>query len=56
LPDNVLGVSSEGKITGTNYETVLIPAIEKKLKEHKKIRMVYDLGSSFTGFGSQRNA
>ena len=50
LPDNVLGVSAEGKITGTDYETVLIPAIEKKLKEHKKIRMVYDLGSSFTGF------
>lgn len=50
LPDNVLGVSAEGKITGTDYETVLIPAIEKKLKEHKKIRMIYDLGSSFTGF------
>jgi hypothetical protein len=50
LPDNVLGVSAEGKITGSDYETVLIPAIEKKLKEHKKIRMVYDLGSSFTGF------
>ena len=50
LPDNVLGVSSEGKITGTNYETVLIPVLEKKLKEHKKIGMVYDLGSSFTGF------
>ena len=50
LPDNVLGVSAEGKITGKDYETVLIPAMEKKLKEHKKIRMVYDLGSKFTGF------
>jgi len=50
LPENVLGVSAEGKITGTDYETVLIPAIEQKLKENKKIRMVYDLGSSFTGF------
>jgi dihydroxyacetone kinase DhaKLM complex PTS-EIIA-like component DhaM len=50
LPDNVLGVSAEGKITGTDYETVLIHAIEKKLKAYKKIRMVYDLGSSFTGF------
>ena len=50
LPDNVLGVSAEGKVTGTDYETVLIPAIEKKLKEHKKIRMIYDLGSNFTGF------
>ncbi|MCX6170239.1 MAG: STAS/SEC14 domain-containing protein [Ignavibacteriales bacterium] len=50
LPDNVLGVSAEGNITGTDYEAVLIPAVEKKLKANKKIRMLYHLGSSFTGF------
>jgi len=50
FPDNVLGVSGEGKITGADYETVLIPAIEGKLKTHKKLRMLYHLGSSFTGF------
>ena len=49
-PDNVLGVSAEGKITGTDYETVLIPAIVEKLKTNKKIRMLYQLGSNFTGF------
>ena len=27
LPENVLGISAEGKITLTNYETALIPAI-----------------------------
>jgi len=50
LPGNVLGVSAEGKITGTDYETVLIPAIEEKLKTNKKIRMLYHLGSNFNGF------
>jgi SpoIIAA-like len=50
LPGNVLGVSAEGKITGTDYETVLIPAIEEKLKANKKVRMIYQLGSKFTGF------
>ncbi|MGA3013620.1 MAG: STAS/SEC14 domain-containing protein [Bacteroidales bacterium] len=50
LPANVLGVSAEGKITGTDYETILIPAIEEKLKTNKKIRMLYHLGSNFTGF------
>jgi len=50
LPDNVLGITAEGKITGTDYETVLIPALEEKLKAHKKIRMVYHLGNSFSGF------
>ena len=50
LHGNVLGVSAEGKITGTDYETVLIPAIEERLKANKKIRMLYHLGSNFTGF------
>jgi hypothetical protein len=50
LPDNILGISAEGKITGTDYETVLIPAVEEKLKTNKKIRMLYQLGNNFTGF------
>ncbi len=50
FPDNVLGVSAEGKITGTDYESVLIPAIEEKFKTNKKIRMIYELGGNFTGF------
>jgi SpoIIAA-like len=51
FPDNVLGVSAEGKITGTDYETVLIPVLNEKFKTQKKIRMLYHLGSSFAGFG-----
>ena len=50
LPDNVLGVTAEGKITGTDYETVLIPAVENKLKAFKKISMLYQLRDHFTGF------
>jgi hypothetical protein len=50
LPDNVLGVSGEGKITGKDYETVLIPAISEKFKTNKKLRMLYHLGDNFNGF------
>ena len=50
LPENILGVSAEGKITGTDYETVLMPAIEEKFKTSKKIRMIYQLGDKFSGF------
>ncbi len=50
FPGHVLGVSAEGKITGTDYETVLIPALEEKLKSNKKIRMLYHLGGNFSGF------
>ena len=35
LPVNVLGVTAEGKITGEDYEKVLIPALEEKLKVYK---------------------
>ena len=50
LPDNVLGISAEGKITGKDYETILMPVVDEKMKTHKKIRMLYHLGSKFTGF------
>jgi hypothetical protein len=49
LPDNVLGVSAEGQVTGADYENVLIPAVEEKLKANKKIRVIYHLGIDFTG-------
>ncbi len=29
LPDDTLGISADGEITGTDYETVLIPALEE---------------------------
>ena len=50
LPGNVLGITAEGEITGKDYETVLIPAVEEKLKAYKKIRLLYHLGQNFSGF------
>ena len=50
LPVNVLGVTAEGEITGEDYENVLIPAIEEKLKVNKKINMLYHIGNTFDGF------
>ena len=50
LPENVIGISAEGKITGKDYEDVLIPAVEKRFTTHPKIRMLYHLGNTFDGF------
>ena len=50
LPENVIGISAEGKVTGKDYEDVLIPVLENKFKTHPKIRMLYHLGDSFDGF------
>ena len=50
LPENVLGIEAEGEVTGTDYENVLIPAVDEKLKANKKMHFLYYLGSGFTGF------
>ena len=50
LPDNVLGVSAEGKVSGTDYETLFIPALEEKLKSNKKINLLYQLGVNVLEF------
>ncbi len=41
LPDNVIGVTATGTITAEDYETVLIPAIERAHRQYGKIRMLY---------------
>jgi hypothetical protein len=50
LPDQVLGIAAEGKVTGKDYEMILIPAVEAKIKAQKKVRFLYHLGDNFTGF------
>ena len=50
LPDNVLAVTATGEVTGDDYESVLIPAIDAMLAEHDKIRILYQLGPDFAGF------
>ncbi len=53
MPDNVVAVSAGGKVTGEDYERVLIPLIEEKLKKYDKIRMLYRLGPEYSGFTAE---
>jgi hypothetical protein len=50
MPENVVGIRAIGKVTGEHYEKVFIPALEEKLKESEKIRILYHLGEDLTGF------
>lgn len=50
LPDHVVAIAAQGKVTGEDYEQVLIPAVETALEKHKRIRFLYHLGAGFTGF------
>lgn len=49
-PDNVLAFTAHGQVTEKDYESVLIPAVEAKLKENPKIRLLYNIDSDFSGF------
>ncbi|GFE60631.1 STAS/SEC14 domain-containing protein [Geobacter sp. AOG2] len=53
LPENVLGFTARGEVTGTDYESVLIPAVEKMLADRKSIRFLYHFGDEFTGFDAE---
>lgn len=43
LPDDVLDVSAERKITVKVYENILIPTVEEKFITYPKLRMLYHL-------------
>ena len=49
LPDGVVAVRCSGHVTRNDYETVLIPTVEAKLKKHEKLRLLYSIGPGFEG-------
>ncbi len=53
LPDNVLGIEAKGVVSGSDYETVLIPAVERMIIQHSNIRFLYHLGEDFSGFDAK---
>lgn len=52
FPDSVVAIAGRSQITATDYETVLIPAVEQALKKHEKIRVYYEIGADFEGIDS----
>ncbi len=47
FPDNVVAVACKGHVTRSDYENVLIPAVESTLKQHDKVRLYYEIGKDF---------
>lgn len=50
FPSNVVAIACHGEVTKKDYDDVLIPAVEKALQTHDKIRMLYEVGTDFTGY------
>lgn len=53
VPGNLVVAVAHGKVTGEDYEKVLVPAIEARLKLHNKIRVLYQIASDFDGYTAE---
>ncbi|MEJ2542074.1 MAG: STAS/SEC14 domain-containing protein [Gemmatimonadota bacterium] len=50
LPEQVLGLEATGKVGAEDYRDVLVPALEEKLRRHRRARLLYVLGEEFDGY------
>lgn len=50
LPDNVIGIVASATVDARDYETIVVPAVEARLKSQRKLRLLYELGADFEGF------
>ncbi len=50
LPDDTLGFLASGTVTGADYEEVVVPVVEAKLRTHKRIQLLYQTDSDFHGY------
>ncbi len=50
FPSSVLAFDCTGEVTKSDYETVLIPAVQKALKSNDKLRLYYRIGTDVSGF------
>ena len=48
--DQVVAIRASREVTRTDYETVLVPAVEAALKTHDKIALYYETAPDFTGY------
>ena len=51
LPDPVLGIRAEGKVTSSDYISVFVPAVKEKLSKNAKISLLYHLVEDFDNYG-----
>ncbi len=50
LPPNVVGFRAVGEVTATDYQQVLLPALQKAHQGHHKIRFLFQFGPEFSSY------
>lgn len=49
FPDNIVAFACHGQVTQHDYETVLVPVVERALKQHHRLRLYYETAVDFVG-------
>ena len=49
FPDAVVAFLCKGRVTKADYDFVLVPAVEKALEKHRKVRLYYETAADFAG-------
>jgi hypothetical protein len=50
LPETVAAFACHGQVTRADYTSILVPEIERLLRDHAKLRIYYEVAPDFTGF------
>ena len=50
FPDNVAAFAYHGHVTTADYDQVLIPDFEDRLRRHKKLRIYFEIAPDLEGF------
>ena len=50
MPAGVLGLEAVDDVEKEDYQKVIVPAVEKAIHEHGKVRLVYVLGPKFDDY------
>jgi hypothetical protein len=51
LPDNVVGIIAKGRITKNDCADILLPAIDRALEWHHRLRLYYEIRARYPGAG-----
>ena len=49
FPGNIVACVCHGQVTKAEYTAVLIPAVERAIKDHDKVRLYYETAADFNG-------
>ncbi|MGO4872940.1 MAG: STAS/SEC14 domain-containing protein [Roseiarcus sp.] len=49
FPDDVLAFVCKGRVTKADYDSVLVPTVEKALQKHERLRLYYETPADFAG-------